>query len=284
MQKNKEIIKQEAVEAENIVETKEEVKVAEPDAAPEKENMTHRAKRYLRVIIIFVVLFIGGSILGIFLSGVLTFDSKQQKLLKEEIAEIGTLTNAETLDYQKIYGMLDETVTTDEYVPLEKAVKGFTKDVIATTQTVDEAMDTSIIETALTAENISADAPNFTNTLAELDSVYTTLETAKADFQILMTEEKVLSYLPKDTEEKYVEVYKEIVSGVKMTESDDRYIQMIESIDKMLTTIDAERAAINYLVTNQNQWKVKDGLIYFNTQQQVSEYNTLLAEFTTLLE
>lgn len=277
--------KTEAVETTEVVETVEEKEVAEAVvASPEKEELSHRAKRYLRVIAIFVVFFLGGSIIGSIISELFTFDKAQQDLLKAEIAEIGVLTNAENYDYEALNAMLDETVTSDEYIPLEKALKSFTKDVVAVTATVDEATSSSVLEHALTAQNISADGPDFTNTLAELDAVYTTLTEARAQFVSLMTEEKVLSYLPEDTEDELVEVYTEIVSGIKMTSTDARYIAMIDRIDKTLAMIDAEKAAINYLIENQSDWKVKDGFIYFDKEEQVREYNALLEAVTKAVQ
>ena len=273
------------METTEVVETVEEKEVAEAVvASPEKEELSHRAKRYLRVIAIFVVFFLGGSIIGSIISELFTFDKAQQDLLKAEIAEIGVLTNAENYDYEALNAMLDETVTSDEYIPLEKALKSFTKDVVAVTATVDEATSSSVLEHALTAQNISADGPDFTNTLAELDAVYTTLTEARAQFVSLMTEEKVLSYLPEDTEDELVEVYKEIVSGIKMTSTDARYIAMIDRIDKTLAMIDAEKAAINYLIENQSDWKVKDGFIYFDKEEQVREYNALLEAVTKAVQ
>lgn len=284
MQKKEETKKTEAVETTEtaeVVETTEVVEDVKTEEAvePEKETASHKAKRYLRVIAIFVVFFLGGSLIGSLISEFFTFDKAQQELLREEIAEIGVLTNAENYDYEALNALLEETVTSDEYIPLEKALKAFTKDVVTVTETVDTAMSSDILEKALTAENVAADGPNFTNTLAELDAVYATLTTAKADFQTLMTEEKILSYLPEDTEEDLVEVYKEIVDGIKMTPTDARYIAMIENIDKRLAMIDAEKAAINYLVANQESWKLQDGFIYFDTEAQVAEYNALLEAF-----
>lgn len=281
MQKKEETKKPEVVETEEKVET---VEVSEEATTEEKETKSHRAKRYLRVIVIFLVLFVGGSIIGNLLYNTLFFDKAQQDLLKEEIAEIGTLTNGDTYDYEALNKMLDETVTSDEYVPLEKALKDFTKDVIEVSATVDTAMDSEVVEIALSPANISADGPEFTTTLAELDATYATLETAKADFERLMTEETVLSYLPEDTDEEMVEIYKEIVSGIKMTPTDERYINLMESIDKRLAMIDAERAAINYLVEHKDDWTLESGYVYLSTEEQVNEYNALIEEFQKVVE
>ena len=84
MQSNEETKKTEAVE-----ETVEEVNAE----TTEKETTSHNAKRYLRVIAIFVVFFLGGSLIGNIISEFFTFDKAQQQLLKGEIAQIGALTN-----------------------------------------------------------------------------------------------------------------------------------------------------------------------------------------------
>lgn len=90
----------------------------------------------------------------------------------------------------------------------------------------------------------------------------------------LQSEEKMMSYLDKDVDSYYVDLYKELIGEDGMTEED---IAEIEGyVNEVLEIISIEQEVIEFLVQNKGNWEVRDGQISFANDELADQYNQLL--------
>ena len=201
------------------------------------------------------ILIIVGSIIlafAILIGYFVVQDFKQEYLLKEELDSISEI----AYDYSKhdeIEKMLNRTVTKDDYKKVEKAYKKYITD---------------IYNNIIDINNIINDE--------ELTKVLT-VEEYKNKYYEYLTEEKAMSYLnTKDLDSYYVDFYKNEIVGDIETEKNDTTVK--ESIESIISLLNASYNVIDYLSNNKASWTIENDTILFDTEKDLNEYNELLAK------
>lgn len=240
-----------------------------------EQNMNTEKPKWMKpaiAVAIVAVIILLGSVISGFIN-----DQEQQSLLFDELDQLNEMSTAEKIDYEAVNEKLGTVVTTGDYVIVEKAMKRYMSDVVAVTKSMEEAMSTPAIVNALSPDNLSAGAPDFTETKASLEAAHKALTEAKAEFQSLMTKERIMSYLEEDVDAKYVALYEELSGGASESEEPSGFNQVIDSIDQMITTIEVEQEALDFLAKNKGRWEIEDGQIFLKTEKLVDEYSAIIA-------
>ena len=143
---------------------------------------------------------------------------------------------------------------------------------------VVEEMEMANLDTILSEDNLTTDAPEFTKTKENLALVRTKLTENKQTAYDILTEEKMKSKKEKKNLTNSVkEFYDNELATVK--EEDKQGLKELnEALDQALVLIDKEEKIVDYLVQNKGMWTLENGLPVFTTQEKADGYNTLLQE------
>ena len=225
------------------------------------------------------ILIIVGSIIlafAILIGYFVVQDFKQEDLLKEELDSISEI----AYDYSKhdeIEKMLNRTVTKDDYKKVEKAYKKYITDIYNNIIDINNVINDEELTKALTVENYKNDGPSFIITKSYLNKAMKDLEEYKNKYYEYLTEEKAMSYLnTKDLDNYYVDFYKNEIVGDIETEKNDTTVK--ESIESIISLLNASYNVIDYLSNNKDSWTIENDTILFDTEKDLNEYNELLAK------
>lgn len=106
------------------------------------------------------VLIIIGIIVAIIVVALTIFivkDFNQEEQLRQELNEIDSLINFDEFNYDVINKRLGKTISSGDYLVVEKAAKKYLKDTIDITLTIVDIMNDETLINILTAENYLED-------------------------------------------------------------------------------------------------------------------------------
>ena len=218
----------------------------------------------IAIIVFFIVDFIGWFVVK---------DLRQEKKMKEEIANIQQMLNQEQINMDSIIKKLTHTITTGEYSKVERAIKNYLADNINAMITIDSVLNGDTIENALTAENYQNDGPDFVKTRQILKDMKNKLTSSKETMVTLSQNNTVMSYLKNVDDSYYIDLYKEMM-GEKSTVDDIKNIE--KNIDDVVNLIQSQQNVLKFLSENKNMWNVQNGKIQFDDDILLNQYNQLL--------
>ncbi len=218
----------------------------------------------IAIIVFFIVDFIGWFVVK---------DLRQEKKMKEEIANIQQMLNQEQINMDSIIKKLTHTITTGEYSKVERAIKNYLADNINAMITIDSVLNGDTIENALTAENYQNDGPDFVKTRQILKDMKNKLTSSKETMVTLSQNNTVMSYLKNVDDSYYIDLYKEMM-GEKSTVDDIKNIE--KNIDDVVNLIQSQQNVLKFLSENKNMWNVQNGKIQFDDDNLLNQYNQLL--------
>ena len=226
------------------------------------ENQKKSNTKLIILIIVIVVIVI--AIVAIFAFSFFN-TVKQRATLFDEINTINETSK------------VDMTIkTTGEYAKVEKALKEHLKEYYDALDKATESYQNSGLDNMLSADNIAANGPEFTEQKDKLNSLISLGNEVKETLSRVSTEEyEKQKATEAGLEGKYMDLYTEIVS---LGENATKNIGVIDAnnayLDKLLQIL-------NFLTSNKDNWKVNGEYIEFSTDELVNTYNTLLSEAKT---
>lgn len=227
-------------------------------------------KKKIIFIVIGIIILV---LLGIF--GYMVVDEMNQtNKLIVEVDEISQMFNQTSIDYDEIEKRLATNISKGDYLVVEKAVKQYLSDSLASMKELQEIVDDDRITTLLTIENYSEDGPDFVNTKEYIQNTRTTLENLKNQFISYTTQEKMDEYISdKGLDEYYIELYNELMGGDKIMQSDIEELE--SSLDSIINMLNNTEIVIDFLIENKDSWQVQGENIMFFSNELVNEYNEL---------
>lgn len=223
--------------------------------------------------IILVVLTLFFAILCTFFAGRYLNQVIQKNNLRKEIDSIIELFELDHLEYEKIQEKLNHTVTKGDIQKVEKAAKAYFNDyLIFTTEMLDVLEDDRLFQ-LLTVENYQEDGKEFINTKAYIEEAIHQLENLKKEYQELSSQEKMMSYIEKDSlDESYLAFYREEIIG--NIDSTSRTTE--DSLDEFIHLLEDSYQVIIFLSSHQDAWEVVDDHVQFSQKDLSDQYNQLL--------
>ena len=213
-------------------------------------------------------------------AGILGFtvisDLIQENKLEKELDAISEAVSGENIDIEAVYGMLDRTVTKNDYAEVEKAYKSYLKDSFDNSIRIAELLNDERITSILTVENYSADGKEFTETKKYITQTINELEECKELYSEFFTEEKAKSYIDgKDLDKYYIDLYmNEYVGDIGNDGSADELDAMIAEITE---TLDRSEDVIDFLIENKDSWQISGESIAFRNDSLTAEYDRLIS-------
>ena len=227
-------------------------------------------KKKIVFIVIGIIILV---LLGIF--GYMVVDEMNQtNKLIIEVGEVSQMFNQTSLDYEIIEQKLSTNVSKGDYLVVEKAVKQYLSDALASMKELQSVVDDNRITTLLTIDNYAEDGPDFVNTKEYIQNTRTTLENLKNEFISYTTQEKMDEYISdKGLDEYYIELYNELMGGDEIMQADIEELE--SSLDSIINMLNNTEVVIDFLIENKDSWELQGENIVFFSNDLVNEYNEL---------
>ena len=230
-------------------------------------------KRILIIIGIILLIIIG------LIAYAVVKDLKQEEILKKEVV---ILTSKDLLkDNFNI-----EIKTTGEYAYVEKTIKKYYKDLSNNVKELNSFMDSDDLVNIITVDNLQSDRNGFIKSRKTLSDAKDKVVGSMNNISKLCDEETIKNLLDKEKVSSYtIDFYnklmytKEDLKELKEIKEDiqktaDSFNKFLDKIEEMLNMLDR----------NNDDWWIKDGQLFFTTNELVDEYNRLYKELTTMAE
>ena len=227
-------------------------------------------KKKIVFVVIGIIILV---LLGIF--GYMVVDEMNQtNKLIIEVGEVSQMFNQTSLDYEIIEQKLLTNVSKGDYLVVEKAVKQYLSDALASMKELQSVVDDNRITTLLTIDNYAEDGPDFVNTKEYIQNTRTALENLKNEFISYTTQEKMDEYISdKGLDEYYIELYNELMGGDKIMQADIEELE--SSLDSIINMLSNTEVVIDFLIENKDSWQLQGENIVFFSNDLVNEYNEL---------
>lgn len=216
------------------------------------------------------------ALIVLLLTIIIIKDLNQEKKLRQELNEIDSLINFDQFDYDKVNERLGKTISSGDYLVVEKAAKKYLKDTIDTTLNYVNLVTDEKFSNVLTLENYQEDGPNFINTKLYIKNTKEQIEDNKNKILNQFNNETVLSYIEnKNLDSYYIDFYKTLAfsSEAEITKNKQ---EIEQNINVVIDTLNVYDEVIDFLIENKNDWKIDGEYIIFSTDELSNQYNELL--------
>lgn len=203
-------------------------------------------------------------------------DLNQEEKLRQELNEIDSLINFDEFDYDKVNERLGKTISSGDYLVVEKAAKKYLKDTIDITLTYVNLVTDEKFSNVLTLKNYQEDGPDFINTKLYIKNTKEQIEDNKNKILNQFNNETVLSYIEnKNLDSYYIDFYKSLAfsSEAEITKNKQ---EIEQNINVVIDTLNVYDEVIDFLIENKNEWKIEGEYIIFSTDELSNQYNELL--------
>ena len=216
------------------------------------------------------------ALIVLLLTIIIIKDLNQEKKLRQELNEIDSLINFDEFDYDKVNERLGKTISSGDYLVVEKAAKKYLKDTIDITLTYVNLVTDEKFSNVLTLENYQEDGPNFINTKLYIKETKEQIEDYKNKILNQFNNETVLSYIEnKNLDSYYIDFYKSLAfsSEAEITKNKQ---EIEQNINVVIDTLNVYDEVINFLIFNKNNWTIEGEYIVFSNEEIHEQYNQLL--------
>ena len=232
-------------------------------------------KKKLPIIILIVFLIIS-AVVGYFGYNYY-IDSKEKKVLEDEMVEILKYINSDNVDTEKIKEITSPDITTGNRLAVEKAVENYINDIANAIKTAIILLDDQRMINLLTAANYQSDGPAFTTSKSYIKEMKEKLLENKETIISLTDTNKILEYFTNPTDDDYYdEMYKELAIGNGLDMNSIR--EFSNSIDSIINLLNVSNETLDFLSQNVGAWQIQNNQIYFTNENLLNTYNSYIAK------
>lgn len=212
-------------------------------------------------------------IAAIFFGCVIFYSVNQELKIENNLSEIDYLVNYDMFD-PRIDDLLNNYVSSGNYLVVEKATKEYLKDIIYYARRIDELNDNEEFIMVLSMENFYSDMPEFNDSLRIIADVSLEITDIQDNFVNLLQEDVVLSYLDDNIFSYYKDYYKDLIFDADSIEDDALTVE--SNLDFVLSVLDLYEEFYTFLSDNKDDWIVDGEYIYFSNTDLEEEYLDIL--------
>lgn len=200
---------------------------------------------------------------------------KNEKLLNAELEELDYLFNNYDLNYNEIDKKLNNYVTTDDYLTVEKAMKDYWKEIVKNCRRLEEIYNNQDLYLVLSFDNFYSDSPNFMFSQNIIDTSITQLQDVKNNLAYLFDKNTILSFIEEyELDKFYIDYYKDLMIDEDTIVDSRKEIE--NSLDYTINALKIYQELFKLLQDNQNSWYLYGDYIYFDDDNVLNKYNELL--------
>ena len=217
-------------------------------------------------IIVTILLILTIAILVIIIPSLL-----QREKLKQEAKALDAVLSEKEVNQEELDEILNRRVTKSGYVVVEDAYKRYSKDLYDIYKQVLAKISDEKIKQILTLDTYKADGPEFANSIAYIEQIKEEAKNLTNQYYEIVSDEKVLSYLPENFDDNYVNYY---LGFTKNYVGDINQLSKVQSsMDSIVGLWDKQIDILNFLKTNKKQWMVTDKGLSFATEELTNAFN-----------
>lgn len=234
--------------------------------------MKRTSKALTAAILIFYSLFIVFAFaVGFFvITGI-----KEEVTLENEFSAIEDLIDNSSIDNTQIDYMLNNFVTTGDYLNVEKAIKDYLEDLLVECRRLDNIFQSQDLTNVLSLYNFDADAPYFYESQHIIENYYQELKNIKTNLINLLDTDSIISYAEAyQLQDYYLDYFKNLIIDENMLNTNRNDIE--NSLDYALNTLDIYKELFELLSNNVDSWTMDEDYIYFDNDNLLEEYNRLI--------
>lgn len=243
-----------------------------------KECIHCGAKKKKTGLILGIVLGTLFFLFAIFVSIFVIEDLAIESELDTEIEELYDLIDTDNFDMDEINIVLNRTIADGEYGIVESAVKNYVSDFLDETLELSNILDDESLSNLLTASNYRTDGPNFIVTKAYIEVSKEKLKEYEEKVNSFYDEDKAMSYIENKKVDKY---FKNLYKDYVLSSEDEQYEykkEITDAIEEVIIMFDDVNNVLDYLKQINGSWSISGDNIYFETDEQVAEYNKLISK------
>ena len=234
--------------------------------------MKRTSKALTAAILIFYSLFIVFAFAVVFfvIRGI-----KEEVTLENEFSAIEDLIDNSSIDNTQIDYMLNNFVTTGDYLNVEKAIKDYLEDLLVECRRLDNIFQSQDLTNVLSLYNFDADAPYFYESQNIIEKYYQELKNIKTNLINLLDTDSIISYAEAyQLQDYYLDYFKNLIIDENMLNTNRNDIE--NSLDYALNTLDIYKELFELLSNNVDSWTMDEDYIYFDNDNLLEEYNRLI--------
>ena len=217
-------------------------------------------------IIVTILLILTIAILVIIIPSLL-----QREKLKQEAKALDAVLSEKEVNQEKLDEILNRRVTKSGYVVVEDAYKRYSKDLYDIYKQVLAKISDEKIKQILTLDTYKTDGPEFATSIAYIEQIKEEAKNLTNQYYEIVSDEKVLSYLPENFDDNYVNYY---LGFTKNYVGDINQLSKVQSsMDSIVGLWDKQIDILNFLKTNKKQWMVTDKGLSFATEELTNAFN-----------
>ena len=217
-------------------------------------------------IIVTILLILTIAILVIIIPSLL-----QREKLKQEAKALDAVLSEKEVNQEALDEILNRRVTKSGYVVVEDAYKRYSKDLYDIYKQVLGKISDEKIKQILTLDTYKTDGPEFATSIAYIEQIKEEAKNLITQYYEIVSDEKVLSYLPENFDDNYVNYY---LGFTKNYVGDINQLSKVQnSMDSIVGLWDKQIDILNFLKTNKKQWMVTDKGLSFATEELTNAFN-----------
>ena len=217
-------------------------------------------------IIVTILLILTIAILVIIIPSLL-----QREKLKQEAKALDAVLSEKEVNQEELDEILNRRVTKSGYVVVEDAYKRYSKDLYDIYKQVLAKISDEKIKQILTLDTYKTDGPEFATSIAYIEQIKEEAKNLITQYYEIVSDEKVLSYLPENFDDNYVNYY---LGFTKNYVGDINQLSKVQSsMDSIVGLWDKQIDILNFLKTNKKQWMVTDKGLSFATEELTNAFN-----------
>ena len=195
----------------------------------------------------------------------------QREKLKQEAKALDAVLSEKEVNQEELDEILNRRVTKSGYVVVEDAYKRYSKDLYDIYKQVLGKISDEKIKQILTLDTYKTDGPEFATSIAYIEQIKEEAKNLTNQYYEIVSDEKVLSYLPENFDDNYVNYYLEFTKNYV---GDINQLSKVQSsMDSIVGLWDKQIDILNFLKTNKKQWMVTDKGLSFATEELTNAFN-----------
>ena len=230
-----------------------------------------RTKKTAVFLLLALLVVIAIAVAGFFLVREIYYKNQ----LKNELERVLVLSRSDGVKTDELKELCETTVSTEKYVPVEKAVKQYLSDYRVTLDTVQGVLNDDNLNTLLDADNLAKDGPMFNASREAVYNAKKVLTDNRATLAAMMSENGALGIYSYTFDDEYDELFlKYTVESSDSVENVRK--QNLALIDDMGVYLDTCIKVFDHLSDYPKAWEIKNGTIYFHDDAVMDKYNKLI--------
>ena len=224
--------------------------------------MKNKKPFFIYLIIVFILV----SLISIFTIDLYNknkLNSEVKILLKKDVSKDKFTTNTKTIF---------------KYSKVEKAIKEYMKDYSDNIKKANAIINDDTIKKVLSSTNYESDGPEFKTSLKLLEDNLKAFNDTIRKLLKMTDEKQIMKYIEKyNLSDKYVKLYKKYMFGKEYSKDIENNKNIINSINTTgLNVLNTNVSVLKLLKENPDGWVIKEGTIYFYSNDMMNQYNNLI--------